>query len=89
MICLMRKIMIRERAHQGSYKPDRGIMWTVENNGVLAIIKPFLHDIFRLWGGYENHYSHNTFQVKYYSKLSFTFWIKKRKHYMVMRYLKT
>ena len=52
MICLMRRNMIRERAHQGSYKPDRGIMWTVENNGVLAIIKPFLHDILRLWGGY-------------------------------------
>lgn len=38
MLCLMRRIMIKERAHQGSYKPDRGIMWTVENNEVFWTI---------------------------------------------------
>lgn len=52
MLCLMRRIMIEEGTRQGFYKPDRGIMWAIKNNGVLAIIKPLLLDLLRLWGGY-------------------------------------
>lgn len=44
--------MIKERTHQDFYKPDRGITWAIENNGVLAIIILLLLDLLRLRGGY-------------------------------------